>query len=158
MMLAVLLLSTWEEIALRGYPLQLLSEAWGPAWAATATGLAFGLLHAGNPGANPLGLLLTATGGVLLAWLVIRTGSLWLACGYHGGWNLTAAVVLGLRDSGVQHGGSLLRTELSGPAWLTGGDWLQASLLTGHWSCSCSASCWPSPAACRAPRRGRSSP
>jgi membrane protease YdiL (CAAX protease family) len=132
MMLAVLLLSAWEEIALRGYPLQLLSEAWGPGWAAAATGLAFGLLHAGNPGANPLGLVLTAAGGVLLAWLVIRTGSLWLACGYHGGWNLTAAVALGLRDSGVEHGGSLLRTGLAGPAWLTGGAYgFEASLLTG---------------------------
>ena len=132
MMLAVLFLSAWEEIALRGYPLQLLSEAWGPAGAAVATGLTFGLLHAGNPGANPLGLVLTALGGVLMAWLVVRTGSLWLVCGYHGGWNLTAAVVLGLRDSGVEHGGALLRTELAGPAWLTGGAYgFEASLLTG---------------------------
>ncbi len=121
MALGVLMLSAWEEVGFRGYPLQLLAEWRGPAIAALITGIAFGLLHGGNPGANPAGLAFTAMNGVLLAWVVLRTGSLWLATGYHGGWNLMAAVVLGLRDSGVVHEGSLAHTELIGPAWLTGG-------------------------------------
>jgi membrane protease YdiL (CAAX protease family) len=121
MAIGVLLLSAWEEIGFRGYPLQLLAEWRGLGVAALLTGLAFGLLHAGNPGANPAGLAFTAMNGALLAWVVIRTGSLWLACGYHGGWNLVAAMVLGLRDSGAVHEGALFRTELTGPAWLTGG-------------------------------------
>ena len=131
MALAVLLLSAWEEIAIRGYPLQLLAESWGPGTATVATGAVFGLLHAGNPGANPAGLVIIAVNGVLLAWIVIRTGSLWLACGYHGGWNLMAAVILGLRDSGAVHEGALLRAELTGPAWLTGGGFgFEASPVT----------------------------
>ena len=131
MMLAVLLLSAWEELAVRGYPLQVLAESWGPGAAAIVTGVVFGLLHAGNPGANPSGLAIIALNGVLLAWVVIRTGSLWITCGYHGGWNLMAAVVLGLRDSGTIHEGALLRSELTGPAWLTGGEFgFEASLLT----------------------------
>jgi membrane protease YdiL (CAAX protease family) len=131
MAVAVLLLSGAEEIAVRGYPLQVLAESRGPGAAAVATGVAFGLLHAGNPGANPAGLAIIALNGVLLAWVVVRTGSLWLACGYHGGWNLMAAVVLGLRDSGAVHEGSLLRTELTGPAWLTGGGFgFEASPVT----------------------------
>jgi membrane protease YdiL (CAAX protease family) len=130
--LAVLLLSSWEEIAMRGYPMQLVAEMGGPTTGAVVSGLVFGLLHAGNPGANPLGLGITALNGALLAALVIRTGSLWLACGYHTGWNLMAAVVLGLRDSGVLHPGSLLRTELQGPVWLSGGSYgFEASVLTG---------------------------
>ena len=132
MTLGVLMLSTWEEIAFRGYPLQLLAEWRGPRLAALLTGLAFGLAHSGNPGANPAGLAFTAMNGALLAWVVIRTGSLWLATGYHGGWNLMAAIVLGLRDSGAVLEGSLAHTELSGPAWLSGGAFgFEASPVTG---------------------------
>jgi membrane protease YdiL (CAAX protease family) len=131
MALAVLLLSAWEEVALRGYPLQVLAESWGQGTAAVLTGVVFGLLHAGNPGSNPSGIAIIALNGVLLAWVVIRTGSLWIACGYHGGWNLMAAVVLGLRDSGAIHEGALLHSEIGGPAWLTGGRFgFEASPLT----------------------------
>ncbi len=132
MTFGVLLLSAWEEIAFRGYPLQLLAEWRGPRLAALLTGIAFGLAHSGNPGANPAGLIFTAMNGALLAWVVIRTGSLWLATGYHGGWNLAAAILLGLRDSGTLHEGSLAHTELIGPAWLTGSAFgFEASPLTG---------------------------
>ena len=118
---ALILLSSWEEIALRGYPMQLLASATRPRAAAVISGVSFGLLHAGNPAANIAGLVYTAIGGVLLATLVQRTGALWLACGYHAGWNVTAALVFGLRESGVVHQGALAGTRLLGPGWLTGG-------------------------------------
>jgi uncharacterized protein len=120
---ALTLLSSWEEIALRGYPMQLLASATRPRAAAVISGVAFGLLHAGNPAANIAGLVYTAIGGVLLATLVQRTGALWLACGYHAGWNVTAALVFGLRESGVVHQGALAQTQLLGPGWLTGGSY-----------------------------------
>jgi membrane protease YdiL (CAAX protease family) len=129
---ATILLSTWEELAFRGYPLQLLIVWTGPWPAALATGILFGLAHAGNPGANALGFLNTAINGVLLAWIVMRTGSLWLACGYHTGWNFMASQVLGLVDSGVQAPGSLLATQLTGPDWVGGGGYgFEASAVTG---------------------------
>ena len=129
---ATILLSSWEEIAFRGYPLQLLSEIGGPWLAAAMTGLLFGLAHSGNPGANPLGLVNTALNGALLGMIVIRTGSLWLACGYHAGWNLAASTLLGMRDSGTIASGSIFSTTLSGPRWLSGGEYgFEASVLTG---------------------------
>lgn len=129
---ATLLLSSWEEMAFRGYPLQLLSQLGGPWVGALITGLLFGLAHGGNPGANLLGFLNTALNGALLAGVVMRTGSLWLACGYHAGWNLAAANLLGLTDSGTVAPGALLSTTLTGPAWLSGGEYgFEASLLTG---------------------------
>lgn len=129
---ATILLSSWEELAFRGYPLQLL-VAWAGQWpAALVTGVLFGLAHGGNPGANVVGFLNTATNGVLLAWIVMRTGSLWFACGYHAGWNLMASQVLGLVDSGVQSPGSLFATQLNGPDWVAGGGYgFEASVLTG---------------------------
>jgi len=132
MTLGLFIISCWEEIALRGYFLQALGEWSRPWFAAVASGTIFGLIHAGNPGANPAGLILTGVNGVLLSFLVIRTGSLWLACGYHAGWNVIAAIVLGMRDSGMVHRGALTSTELAGPAFLTGGDYgFEGSWLTG---------------------------
>lgn len=126
------LFSAQEELVLRGYVLQLLAEGAGRWVAALVTGIVFGLAHVGNPGANPLGLINTAAGGVLLAWLVMRTGSLWIACGYHAGWNLAGAVLFGMRLSGMAHPAALLKTELSGPNWVAGGSYgFEGSLLIG---------------------------
>jgi len=132
MLAATVLLAAWEELAFRGYPLQQLIAWTGQSWGALTTGVLFALAHSENPGANLPGFLNTAVNGVLLAWVVIRSGSLWLACGYHAGWNLMAAQGLGLVDSGIQAPGSLSRTQLAGPAWLTGGAYgFEASVLTG---------------------------
>lgn len=132
MLIATVLLSSWEEVVYRGYPLQLLNEA-GGIWFGTAlTGIAFGLSHSGNPGANPIGLANTAINGILLGWVVVRTGSLWLACGYHAGWNIAATELLGMRDSGVTGPGSIFTTTLSGPSWISGGAYgFEGSALTG---------------------------
>jgi membrane protease YdiL (CAAX protease family) len=130
--ISLFVISGWEELALRGYGLQIFAEAWGPHPAAIITGIIFGLLHAGNPDANILGLLFTATGGILLAWLVIRTGSLWIAWGYHAGWNITAALLFGLRVSGIDHPGAILQTQVSGSNWLTGGEYgFEGSIIIG---------------------------
>lgn len=94
--------------------------------------LLFGFMHADNPGANLAGLGNTAANGVLLAWLVMRTGSLWIACAYHGGWNITGAMIFGMRLSGLDHAGGLLLTRLTGPDWLTGGSYgFEGSVLVG---------------------------
>jgi hypothetical protein len=132
MALATVLLSSWEEIAFRGYALQMFSGIGGPWLATVVTGVLFGLAHSGNPGANLLGFANTALNGVLLGWIVVRSGSLWLTCGYHAGWNLAASLLLGMRDSGTISPGSPFSTTLTGPAWLSGGTYgFEASVLTG---------------------------
>jgi membrane protease YdiL (CAAX protease family) len=126
------LVSSMEELMLRGYGLQLLAEARGRWFAALVTGAFFGAMHAGNPGANVLGIVNTATLAVLLAWLVLRTGSLWIAFGYHSGWNLAGAPVFGMRLSGLDVPSALLRTRLTGPEWVTGGSYgFEGSALIG---------------------------
>jgi len=126
------LVSASEELMLRGYGLQLLSEAGGRWLAALLTGVLFGAMHASNPGANTLGIVNTAATAVLLAWLIMRTGSLWIGCAYHAGWNLAGAMVLGMRLSGIDHPAGLLTTRLTGPEWLTGGAYgFEGSVLIG---------------------------
>ncbi|MCG6928595.1 MAG: CPBP family intramembrane metalloprotease [Acidobacteria bacterium] len=132
MVLGLALVSSLEELVLRGYGLQLLAEGAGRWGAAILTGALFGFMHAENPGANAAGLVNTAANGILLAWLVMRTGSLWMACAYHAGWNITGAMILGMRLSGLDHAGGVLVTRLSGPEWLTGGPYgFEGSVVIG---------------------------
>lgn len=123
MLLAGFLLAAWEEFVLRGYLLRQLSIGLNPIAAVVITGILFGLMHSGNPGANWQGLVYTAIGGVLMGLMVIRTGSLWLMIGYHFGWNATGSGVFGLELSGFEEEGSLFSSTLSGADWLTGGSY-----------------------------------
>jgi membrane protease YdiL (CAAX protease family) len=123
------LLAAWEEFTLRGYLLRQLSIGINRTAAVVLTGMLFGLLHSGNPGANWEGLLYTAIGGILMALLVFRSGSLWLVIGYHFGWNAAAYSLFGLELSGMEGDKSIFTSSLSGADWLTGGSYgFEASL------------------------------
>ncbi len=129
---AFLLLGFHEELLYRGYLLQVISQKNGRLVAALITGVIFGLVHGGNPGANPQGIIFTAVYGFLLALLVMRTGSVWIAGGYHAAWNATAALALGLNVSGTVMPGSWITTTLSGPRLITGGSYgFESSIITG---------------------------
>ena len=129
LLLAGFLLAAWEELFLRGYLLRQFSLGINPLAAAVITGILFGLMHAGNPGANWQGLLYTAIGGTLMGWLMVRSGSLWLLIGYHFGWNAAGYEVFGMVLSGFGADASLLVVTLAGSDWLTGGSYgFEASL------------------------------
>jgi membrane protease YdiL (CAAX protease family) len=129
---SILLLALHEELVFRGYLMQVISQKAGRVAAALITGALFGLAHGANSAANPQGLVFTAIGGVLLAWLVLRNGSLWMAGGYHAGWNATASLALGLSVSGTTSPGSWITTTLSGPRWISGGSYgFESSIITG---------------------------
>ena len=129
MLLAGFLLAAWEELFLRGYLLRQFSLGINPLAAALITGILFGLMHAGNPGANWQGLIYTAIGGTLMGWLMVRSGSLWLLIGYHFGWNATGYEVFGMELSGFGADASFFAVTLTGSDWLTGGSYgFEASL------------------------------
>jgi membrane protease YdiL (CAAX protease family) len=118
-----------EELVLRGYLLRQFSLGVSPGVAVVVTGVLFGLAHGGNPGANWQGVLYTAIGGVMMAILLFRCGSLWVLIGYHFGWNFAGSTVFGLELSGMNEVGSVFITSLSGSDWLTGGSYgFEASL------------------------------
>lgn len=120
---AVFLFAALEELVMRGYLFRQLSLARNPIFAAVITGLLFGLMHSGNPGANWQGLVFTAFGGFLMGLLLIRSGSLWLLIGYHFGWNACSGNLFGLMVSGMDVRNTVWVTALSGSDWLTGGDY-----------------------------------
>jgi membrane protease YdiL (CAAX protease family) len=129
---AVFLLAFHEELLFRGYFMQLISGSGGRLLASLITGILFGLAHGGNPSADPAGLISTAVSGVLLAWLIFRSGSVWMAGGYHAAWNATGYFVLGLSVSGTSMPGSWIHTTISGLRWVTGGSYgFESSLIAG---------------------------
>ncbi len=89
-----------EEVAFRGYILQVLMRGYGT-WAAIfSIGAVFGLLHAYNPGATTPGIVNTALFGILFGAAILRTHDLWLSIGMHFGWNVILPF-LGVELSGL---------------------------------------------------------
>jgi membrane protease YdiL (CAAX protease family) len=119
-----------EEILLRGIVFRITEEGLGSWLALVISGGLFGLLHAGNPGATWVSTVAIALeAGVLLAAAYMVTQRLWLPIGIHFAWNFTQGGIFGLAVSGHQSTG-LLRGELSGPIWMSGGSFgAEASVL-----------------------------
>jgi len=118
---AVLLLVGFEEeVRYRALAFRTLDQGVGSGLAMVISGALFGISHATNPGATPLGIVSIAVGGVFLAACYLRYRSLWAPIGFHFAWNTMEGVVLGLPISGLQIPG-LLHAEITGPAFWTGG-------------------------------------
>ena len=64
-------------------------------------GVAFALLHIGNPNATWLGIANTAGFGVLFGYAYLRSRDLWLPVGLHFGWNFTLPL-FGVNVSGLK--------------------------------------------------------
>lgn len=124
--------SVIEELIFRAILFRLAEAMFGTTLGALLSALLFGLAHLGNPGATALTTLLLALDlGLLLAVAFAVSRSLWLPAGVHMGWNLTLGYIFGVANSGTLDPHSLLRTTLSGPAWVSGGAFgLESSAVT----------------------------
>ena len=112
-----------EEIAMRGYPLRVLVDRWGPWPALALTSAAFSLLHGANPNVGRLAFLNIALAGVLLGVVCLKTGDLWWAAGVHTGWNLATGFLADLPVSGIRLvDAPLIDVSVAGAALVTGGD------------------------------------
>lgn len=116
---SVWLQSALEEFIFRGYLLQVLLRR-GTAAAVLSTSLAFSLLHV-LQGFNLMGLFNIFLFGVVAALMVCLTDSLWLAIGFHAGWNFFTLHVFGFPMYGAERL-SLLRASPAG-GLLTGGSY-----------------------------------
>jgi len=136
-----------EEAVLRGYPLQALAEAWGPAWALWITAVAFGALHLGNPGVNALAAANVAGAGLLLGVVYLRTGSLWWATGVHLGWNWAQGYLADLPVSGLElMDAPFYEGVPAGPGWIGGGAFgPEGSVLTTLVLLAATALLWTRP-------------
>lgn len=97
----ILVAATMEELAMRGFPMQIVASATGFYPAMLLLNLIFMAGHLGNPSSSALGLANTFLAGMVLAMLWYRTKSLWTPIGAHIGWNLMLPA-LGVNLSGIE--------------------------------------------------------
>ncbi|HEY4009866.1 MAG TPA: CPBP family intramembrane glutamic endopeptidase [Acidobacteriaceae bacterium] len=97
------------------------AEAIGFWVAAAFISFGFGLVHGSNPGESPIGLLCAGAAGLMFAFTLWRTGSLWWAIGLHAGWDWAQSFFFGVADSGGVSAHRLLATHPVGSTLLSGG-------------------------------------
>lgn len=109
-----------EELLFRGYGFQVLLAELGPFATILPVSVIFGLAHAANQYATPLGLANTIGWGVILGVAFLRSGDLWLPIGLHFGWNWMLPIF------GASLSGFTIRTagyamEWTAPTFWSGG-------------------------------------
>ena len=135
--LILLVAAAGEEITVRGYPLRVLVERWGPWPALALTSAVFSVLHGANPHVGAVALVNILLAGVLLGLVCLKTGDLWWATGVHTGWNLATGFLADLPVSGMRLvDAPLIEVSSGGAALWTGGDFgleggLAATLALG---------------------------
>lgn len=134
--------SATDDILIRGYLFRHLSPYLSKRVLILGTAAVYVLNHVFYAKLTPLFCLRLALLGVVLAYTLARTGSLWLAIGLHWGGNVMYRMRNGFDPS---QGGIVRLTELSQPAWF---DWLgvgatvlmlAASVLFVRWAAKADA-------------------
>ena len=135
---AILGVALFEEFLFRGYLLFIVTvciasllrgrfkqTATGDAiafWcAAVFISFEFGFVHSANPGESPIGLICAGLAGLIFAFTLWRTGSLWWAIGFHTAWDWAQSYLFGVADSGGVSAGRLLSSQPRGSALMSGG-------------------------------------
>jgi membrane protease YdiL (CAAX protease family) len=111
----------FEEFSFRGYLQSTLASGIRFWPAAIVLSVLFGAAHLGNPGEAQIGALMAGSFGLLSAFALWRTGSIWLSIGMHASWDWGETCFFGTPDSGLLAQGHLLNSSFHGPTWLTGG-------------------------------------
>jgi CAAX protease family protein len=120
--IAVFALVGWsEELLSRGYPMFALAEGIGFAPAAVIVSLLFGLGHVSNHGEQYIGIANAVLAGLVFAFSVRWSGSLWWAIGAHLTWDWAESFFYGVADSGATVRHHFLSAGPAGPGWLSGG-------------------------------------
>ncbi len=117
----MLLVGVNEEYMFRGYPLQALTRGMGFWPAAILLSLLFGAAHLTKADENAIDIANIIALGLLTCLMLFRTGSLWLAAGFHFSFDFMQFFVIGTRNGGAEPVGRLLNVTFPGPAWANGG-------------------------------------
>ena len=111
----------FEEFLFRGYTQYTLADSIGFWPAAIVLSCSFGAVHLGNPGEGPVGAAGVVAIGLIFAFALRRTGSLWLVVGWHASFDFGETFLYSVPNSGIVFEGHLSNASLHGAGWLTGG-------------------------------------
>ena len=118
-----------EEVMVRGYILNNLSESVNKYIALLITASLFGIMHLGNANISIVGFINIILAGIFLGIYYIHKQNLWFPIGIHFTWNLFQGPVLGFEVSGEKTV-SAITQNIQGSELLTGGEFgFEASLL-----------------------------
>lgn len=116
-----LFVAVGEEIMFRGFMFRWIDSRFGFVAALVVSSVLFGLIHVGQ-GDLLSCLAIAVEAGLLLGAAYRYAGNLWLPIGMHWGWNFAQGSIFGFSVSGTDGGASLIKPMLTGPQWLTGGE------------------------------------
>jgi len=120
-----------EEILFRGIVFRITEQSLGSAWAIVISAILFALGHLPNDGVSLVGIAALCAYSVMQAAIYMRTRRLWLCIANHVAWNYFVGQVFSTTVSGHETKEGLLRGQLSGSEWLTGGAFgVEASVVT----------------------------
>jgi hypothetical protein len=126
-----------EELLFRAILFRLLERSFGTVWAIFVSSALFSAVHLLNPHADLLSTVQLLLLGLLFIAAFLATRRLWLCVGLHWGWNYAQGGLFSSPVSGSEADG-LLQATMSGPAWLTGGDFgIEASVLASAGALLC---------------------
>ncbi len=112
-----------EEMMTRGWVLPILSKYYGVWPAILLTSFLFGGMHLLNDHVTVLPVVNIILYGIFASLYAIHDGGLWGVFANHSIWNWVMGSIFGFPVSGTMlQQVSLLHTELTGPVFLTGGD------------------------------------
>ena len=117
----MLLVGFAEEMLFRGYGLYALARGIGFWPAAIVMTLLFGAAHLTKDGENAVDIASILFIGLFLCFTLWRTGSLWLATGFHFAVDYMQFFVMGTPNGTAVPLGHLLKSSFPGPAWINGG-------------------------------------
>ncbi len=116
-----------EEIAMRGYLMQVIASRHGMYWGIGISMVLFSALHAANiPPSKELvmGLTNIVLVGIFFSLYAIKERSLWGVCAWHSAWNWLLGVGFGVEVSGQRLDAAPIVVDLmdtGAPWWITGG-------------------------------------
>lgn len=119
--IAFILVAIFEEFSFRGYLQATLGSGIGFWPAAIVLAIVFAAVHLTNSGEAILGALSAGGFGLVAAFSLRRTGTLWFAIGLHAAWDWGETYLYSVPDSGGVAQGHLLNSSFHGATWLTGG-------------------------------------
>ena len=113
---------TTEEILSRGWMFSSLSAKHTIPVGILISSLFFTFLHLGNHAISFIPLLDLTLFGVLTCLMMLKTGNIWKIGGLHAAWNCFQGNVFAFPVSGTQAGHAFIQVGITGPEWLSGGN------------------------------------
>jgi len=119
-----------QVLAFRVVLFRLFEELLGSWLAFVLVAVIFGVAHLQNPNTGLWSTLALIISDILLVAAFIYTRRIWLVWGIHMGWNFFQDGIFGMPNSGITSFQSWIQPAISGPEWITGGNFgIEASVI-----------------------------